>query len=183
MPEPAAEVGAEVEAERLYGRLLDRLGLGDVQCSPCARALLPEPFNWESYTFTATGGQSWTWDIRCARALASRGPAARRLTLSPDEVHVWLQSHGHVDEQHLGHIPLDRLSEPALLAPVPEGRGHVMIDGSHRATIRMRAGMLVDAYLLTPIENALAIGTAPLPMQRIASELRRQRLLDDEIGR
>ena len=113
VPEPPAEViGAEVEAERLYSRVLERLGLGNVQCPPCARALLPEPFNWESYTFTATGGQSWTWDIRCARALASRGPAARRLTLSPDEVHIWLQSHGHVDERHIGHIPLDRLSEP-----------------------------------------------------------------------
>jgi len=183
VPEPPAEVGAEVEAERLYSRLLDRLGLGDVQCPPCARALLPEPFNWESYTFTATGGQSWTWDIRCARALASRGPAARRLTLSPDEVHVWLQSHGHVDEQHLGHIPLDRLSEPVLLAPVPEGRGHVMIDGSHRATIRVRAGMPVDGYLLSDIENALAIGTVPLAMRRFADELRRQQLLRDDIGR
>ena len=58
-----------------------------------------------------------------------------------------------------------------------------MIDGSHRATIRMRAGMPVDGYLLTAIENALAIGTAPLAMQRIASELRRQRLRDDEIRR
>jgi hypothetical protein len=144
-----------------------------------ARALLPEPFNWESYTFTATGGQSWTWDIRCARALVSRGPAARRLTLSPDEVHMWLQSHGHIDEGHLGHIPLDRLSEPVLLAPIPEGRGHVMIDGSHRATIRMRAGMPVDGYLLTDIENALAIGTVPLAMQRVAEELRRQDLLRD----
>jgi hypothetical protein len=183
MPEPRAGVGPELAAERLYARLLERLGLGDVQCPACTRALLPEPFNWESYTFTAAGGQSWTWDIRCARALASRRQAAGRLTLSPDEVHVWLQSHRHVDEQHLGHIPLDRLSEPVLLAPVPDGRGHVMIDGSHRATIRMRAGMPVDGYLLTAIENALAIGTAPLAMQRIASELRRQRLLDDETGR
>jgi len=183
MPEPQAADGAEAQAERLYSHLLERLGLGDLQCPPCARALLPEPFNWESYTFTATGGQSWTWDIRCARALASRGPAARRLTLSPDEVHIWLQSHGHVDERHLGHIPLDRLSEPVLLAPVPDGRGHVMIDGSHRATIRVRAGMPVDGYLLTDIENALAIGTVPLAMLRVADELRRQQLLRDDIGR
>jgi hypothetical protein len=183
VPEPHAGAGAEFEAERLYARLLERLGVGDIKCPPCARVLLPEPFNWESYTFTATGGQSWTWDIRCARALVSRGPAARRLPLSPEGVHIWLQSHGHVDERHLGHIPLDRLSEPVLLAPVPDGRGHVMIDGSHRATIRMRAGIPVDGYLLTDIENALAIGTVPLAMPRVADELRRQQLLRDDLGR
>jgi hypothetical protein len=58
-----------------------------------------------------------------------------------------------------------------------------MIDGSHRATIRMRGGMPVDGYLLTAIENALAIGTVPLAMQRVAGELRRRRLLRDDLGR
>src|SRR5438067_10867928 len=112
MPDPQSGAHSEAEAEPLYARLLERLGLGDVQCPPCARVLLPEPFNWESYTFTATGGQSWTWDIRCARALACRGPAVRRLTLSPNAIRMRLQSHGQVHEPHLGHIPLDRLTEP-----------------------------------------------------------------------
>ena len=58
-----------------------------------------------------------------------------------------------------------------------------MIDGSHRATIRVRAGMPVDGYLLSDIENALAIGTVPLAMRRVADEFRRQQLLRDDIGR
>ena len=94
---------------------------------------------------------------------------------------MWLQSHGHVHEPHLSHIPLDRLSEPVLLAPIPDGRGHVMIDGSHRATTRVRAGMPVEGYLLTAIENALAIGTVQIAMERIAAELRRQDLLHDNL--
>ena len=54
MLEARPGAGAEADAEALYARLLERLGLGDVHCPPCARALLPEPFNWESYTFTTT---------------------------------------------------------------------------------------------------------------------------------
>ena len=165
----------------MYARLLERLGLGDIRCPACARVLLPDPFNWESYTFTATSGQSWTWDIRCARALVSARPASARLKLSRDEVAMWLKSHGHVDDQHLGHIPLDRVDEPVLLAPVPNGEGHVMIDGSHRATIRVRAGVMVEGLLLTPIESALAIGTVPLAMERVAAELSRQDLLQDDL--
>jgi hypothetical protein len=183
MPDPQCGAHSETEAERLYARLLERLGLGDVQCPACARVLLPEPFNWESYTFTATGGQSWTWDVRCARALVSRRPVAERLKFAPDEVDLWLKSQGHVHEQHLGHIPIERVDEPVLLAPVPDGKGHVMIDGSHRAAIRARAGMSVDALLLTPIESALAIGTVPLAMQRVAEELGRQDLLRDYVRR
>ena len=167
----------------MYARLLERLGLGDIRCPACARVLLPDPFNWESYTFTTTSGQSWTWDIRCARALVSARPASTRLRLAPDEVAMWLKSHGHVDDQHLGHIPLDRVDEPVLLAPVPNGQGHVMIDGSHRATIRVRAGVTVEGLLLTPIESALAIGTVPLAMERVAAELSRQDMLRDESGR
>ena len=94
---------------------------------------------------------------------------------------MWLKSHGHVDDQHLGHIPLHRVNEPVLLAPVPSGQGHVMIDGSHRATIRVRAGVIVEGLLLTPIESALAIGTVPLAMERVAAELSRQDLLQDDL--
>ncbi len=31
--------------ESTTARLLERLGLGDIQCPACARVLLPEPFN------------------------------------------------------------------------------------------------------------------------------------------
>jgi hypothetical protein len=171
------------QAERLYRRLLARLGLGHVTCMACARALLPPPFNWESYTYTATSGQSWTWDIACARALVAGRSGAERLMLEPAEVESWLAGHGHVDERHLGHIPAEQLEEPVLFAPVPDGQGHVMIDGSHRATVRIRSGLPVHALLLTPVESTLAVDVVPLAMQRIADELRRQALLPGDLQR
>ena len=165
----------------MYTRLLARLGLGHVSCAACARALLPAPFNWESYTYTATNGRSWTWDVASARAVVARRSTTERLTMEPNDVQAWLTGHAQVNEAHLAHIPLERVDEPVLLAEVPDGRGHVMIDGSHRATIRTRSGLAVDGFLLTPIESTLTIGTVPLAMQRIAAELHRQRLLPDKL--
>jgi hypothetical protein len=183
MPDPRSEAAVAQEVERLYARLLARLGLADVTCAACARALLPPPFNWESYTYTARTGQSWTWDIACARALVAGRSAVERLMLEPADVESWLAGHGHVDERHLGHIPAERLEEPALLAPVPDGQGHVMIDGSHRATARIRSGLSIDAFLLTPVESTLAVDVVPLAMQRIADELRHRGLLPGDLRR
>ena len=180
---PDRQSSGQLEAERLYARLLERLGLGEVTCAACARALLPAPFNWESYTYTSTTGGSWTWDIRCARSLVERRPVRNIVELGSADVEAWLAQHGQVDEQHLPHIPPERVAEPVLVAPVPAGRGHVMIDGSHRATIRSRAGLRVEAYVLSAIESSLAIGTVPLAMSRVAAELCSRRLLDDDSGR
>ena len=52
----------------------------------CARALLPPPFNWESYTYTASSGQSWTRDVVCTRSLAASHPASKRLVLDAADV-------------------------------------------------------------------------------------------------
>lgn len=183
MVEPSSGSPVEQEVDRLYARLLARLGQGDVTCAACARALLPAPFNWDSYTYTATTGESWTWDIVCARALVARHSRSQRLVLEAADVETWISGHGHVDEQHLTHIPVDRLGEPVLLAPVPDGQGHVMIDGSYRATARIRDGLTVEALLLTPIESALAVGVVPLAMHRIAEELRRRGLLPNDLRR
>jgi len=49
---------------------------------------------------------------------------------------------------------MEQIDEPVLLAPVPDGQGHVMIDGSHRAAIRVRAGIAIEGLLLTAIESA-----------------------------
>jgi hypothetical protein len=68
--------------------------------------------------------------------------------LQPHDLVAWLEHHSQVDEAHLVHIPADRLQEPVLLAPVPDGQGHVMVDGSHRATVRVRAGLTVQATCL-----------------------------------
>ena len=181
MTEPPSRAAADEQAERLYARLLARLGLGHVTCAACSRALLPPPFNWESYTYTQAGGQSWTWDIACARAMAARHSASERLVLDPAEIAAWLAGHGQVDEGHLQHIPPDRLDEPVLLAPVPDGEGHVLINGAHRATLRIRAGLSVDACLLSVVESALAIDVVPLAMHRVAQELRREGLLPGDL--
>ncbi len=177
MAEHSSRSPVDHEVDRLYARLLTRLGLGDVTCTACARALLPAPFNWESYTYTARTGESWTWDIVCARALVYRRSRSQRLVLEPADVETWLVGHSDVDEQHLSHIPAYQIDEPVLLAPVPDGGGNVMIDGSHRATVRIRARLSVEAFLLTPIESTLAVGVVPLAMHRIAEELRRRGLL------
>ncbi len=54
---------ADEDADRLYHEFLKRFGLDGVGCQACTRALLPAPINLESYTFTARGGRSWTWDV------------------------------------------------------------------------------------------------------------------------
>jgi len=171
------------DAEVLYRELLVRLGLGHIACAAYARSLLPSPFNWESYTYTATSGQSWTWDVACARAVTARRSVAERLLVDPADLSAFLTRHSDVDEKHLAHLPSDKLNEPVLLAPVPDGQGHALIDGSHRATARVPAGLRVHAFLLTPVESMLAIEVVPLAMQRIASDLRRQGLLPRQFRR
>lgn len=165
------------DAERLFRLLLKKVGLSHVTCLACARALLPVPFNWESFTYTATTGQSWTWDIDCARAFSRDRGLSGRVLLDEADLLAVLKRQCRVDENHLQHIPADRLEEPVLLAPVPDGQGHALIDGSHRATVRLRAGLAVHGILLTSAESMLAIEVAPLAMQHVARELRRQRLL------
>src|SRR5207247_7970346 len=67
----------DVRAQHLYQEFLNRLGLQNVACDSCARALMPAPFNLESYSYSARNGRTWTWDVECARGLiASRRPAA-----------------------------------------------------------------------------------------------------------
>ena len=165
----------------LFRSFLDKLGLRAVDCMACARALLPSPFDWESYTYTATSGQSWTWDIGCARALTRQRSHGDHVRINHIELSDILVKHSRVDEQHLHHIPLEKLDEAILLAPVPDGRGYAVIDGSHRATLRVRSGRDVDAVLLTPGESAMAIEVVPLAMHRIALELQRQALLPPEL--
>lgn len=168
-------------ADALFRSFLEKVGLGAVDCMACTRALLPSPFDWESYTYTARSGQSWTWDVGCARAMTRDRLQADLVLIDHTELAEILQKHCRVDEHHLHHIPLDKLDEPILLAPVPDGQGHAVIDGSHRATVRVRACRDVHAVLLTPGESMLAIEVAPLAMSRIALELQRQGVLPSHL--
>jgi hypothetical protein len=166
----------------LYRAILARLGLRHVTCAACARALLPWPLNWESYTYTARDGRSWTWDVVLARAVVTRRAArAGAVLLDPDALEAFLGQHGAVDEEHLRHIPAQRLQEPVLVAPLPDNLGHVLVDGSHRTTVLIRARLPVQGFVLTPIESALAIDVVPLTMRRIHDALRRQGLLPDDL--
>lgn len=169
--------------DALFRSFLDTLGLGGIECMACARALLPSPFDWESYTYTATTGQSWTWDIGCARALTRQRSQGDRVLIGHAELSEILLTQCRIDEEHLHHIPRENLDDAILLAPVPDDPGHAVIDGSHRATLRVRAGRDVDAVLLTPAESAMAIEVVPLAMHRIALELQRHALLPPEFLR
>ena len=183
MPE---RTGRDVDEEtsRLYRAFLRHFGLDQVTCPACARARLPAPFNLESYTYTARSGQAWTWDVGFARSLvARRRPRACPEHLRPDDLVAWLEHHSHVDQQHVAHVPADRLEEPVLLAPAPDGHGQVLIDGSHRATTRIRAGLPVLAYLLTERESELAIAIVPLTMHTVREALRASGVLSDALGR
>jgi hypothetical protein len=167
-------------ADALFRTFLVKVGLRKVNSMACARALLPSPFDWESYTYTASSGQSWTWDVGTARTLTRGRWQSDQVLISHRELSEIIEKQCHVDEQHLSHIPLAKLEEPILIAPVPDGQGHAVIDGSHRATLRVRAGLDLSAVVLTPAESMLAIEVAPLAMHRIALELRRQGLLQPD---
>jgi hypothetical protein len=116
-----------------------------------------------------------------ARGLvARRRPPASPVRLTPDDLTEWLEHHCEVDRNHLAHIPADRLEEPVLLAPAPDGRGQVLIDGSHRAALRIQTGLPVDGYMLTDRESNLAIAITPLTMYAVQQTLRERGLLPDE---
>src|SRR6266536_411893 len=66
----------DVRVLALYRGLLGRFGLADVDCPACARALLPEPLNFESYTYTTTKGRAG----RGTSAARGRSWATARLT-------------------------------------------------------------------------------------------------------
>jgi hypothetical protein len=166
----------------VYRAFLRHFGLDRVNCAACVRARLPSPFNLESYSYTARGGPTWTWDVGFAHDLvARRQPYGRVERLEPEELAGWLQHHGHVDEQHLAHIPPEQLADPVLLAPVPDAQGQVLIDGAHRAAARIRAGLPVCAYLLTDEESAMAIAIVPLTMELVREALRARGLLSDDL--
>ena len=170
-------------AELLYGQILAQLGVSGVSCTACARALLPAPFNWESHTYTISASQSWTCDVAFARAVVTRRPSRTGAhELDSAQLAHFLEHHGHVLEDHLAHIPSALLDEAVLIAPLPDGRGHVLIDGSHRATRRLRALQPVRGVILTRVESALAQDVVPLAMRRVYDALRGRGLLADLRG-
>ncbi len=115
----------------------------------------------EVYTFSFTCPESeLTWDIRRARELLARRPRQPR-KLDPRRLTEWLRERVSVTPEHLEHIPVDKYREPGIAviittATSPDAPPHdfaILIDGSHRAALALRAGRDFSAYLLTEEEQ------------------------------
>jgi hypothetical protein len=181
LPMPGAKRDElDVRVDSLYRGFLQHYGLERFECEACARVMLPAPFNLESYTYTARGGRTWTWDVGYARWLVQvRQPATSPQLVRAHELHDWLDHHTQLDLRHLEHIPPAHVREPVLRAPAPDGYGQVLIDGSHRAAARIRAHLPVHGFMLTETESALAVAATPFTMRAVHQALREQGLLPD----
>jgi len=69
----------------------------------------------------------------------------------------------YVNEEHLAHIPTEKLEEPILLAPLlcSGDRSMLLIDGTHRATILARQGKDVPCVVLTDAESLACMDIGP----------------------
>jgi hypothetical protein len=120
------------------------------------------------------------WDVEKARKFVARKPSGvvRKETLEkyglpvdgPPQEKVDEQDRRYftiglmyVNEEHLTHIPDEKLSEPILVAPliVKGERFMLIIDGAHRATKLARQNKTVHAVTLKDAESlaCLNIGT------------------------
>jgi len=114
----------------------------------------------EVYSFGLTEPPSQLdWNVDAARALiAARPRVAQRLDRA--WLKSWLAERTSVTAEHLDHIPADKLDEPAVMVEVvvcpPAGDPQpfrILIDGSHRATRKLRDRQDCWAYLLTEEEQ------------------------------
>lgn len=73
----------------------------------------------------------------------------------------------NINEDHLAHIPNERMADPLLFVtlpisgvshtdpPQPTPTSHLLVDGAHRGTIKIRRGdESVPAIILTPEQSA-----------------------------
>jgi len=128
------------------------------ECRQC-----PNGKNYEHYSFFA-----YEWDVKKAREITAGRQPDRMAT--PDEIRKYgLQvdpprkdengatyiSLFYTNDEHLAHIPEEKLREPILFAPIIVGgtTSYVLIDGSHRAVRLAREGKNVPAIVLTPQES------------------------------
>ena len=115
----------------------------------------------EVYSFGLTEHQrQLDWDVDAARALIAARPRTAQ-PLDPAWLTTWLLERTSVTAEHLDHIPVDKLDEPAILVEVvasPPGAVpqpfRILIDGTHRAARKLRDGLDCWAYLLTEEEQS-----------------------------
>jgi hypothetical protein len=114
----------------------------------------------EVYSFGMTDPQTQLdWDIDEARALIAARPRAAQ-PLDPAWLKSWLGERTSVTAEHLDHIPMARLDEPAIIVEIigcPPGGApqpfRILVDGSHRAARKLRERQDCWAYLLTEEEQ------------------------------
>lgn len=154
----------EMQAERLFNEMIEGLevdqGIRKVECVACFGRTAD---NREIFKMNAA---PVAWDVKLARDLIANRPQFVRDQMPQrvfdlDDADImglnWKSGirppagpHGFwsytPDEAHLAHIPADKVKVPPIFAPLPSYRGIaeaaslVMIDGTHRTTIRLRAG-------------------------------------------
>ena len=96
--------------------------------------------NGRAASYTARGGPTWTWDDGFAHDLvARRQPCGRVERLEPEEL-AWLRAIAR-RRAATGTHPAEQLGDPVLPRRRADGQGQVLIDGSHRAAARARAGL------------------------------------------
>jgi hypothetical protein len=121
------------------------------------------------------------WDVKKARQFASgheehivSTESLRKMGLPVDGEPQWqtdengrkfktISALAYVSEEHLKHIPAEKLLEPVLLAPLLCGndRSMLLIDGRHRATILARQGKEVRCLVLTDAESLACMNIGP----------------------
>ncbi len=114
----------------------------------------------------------YTWDVQKAKQLVAGREATQHVgpeqlkkyglqveKSEPDES-GWttISMFGH-SEEHLSHIPVEKLSEPIIFAPLIQKetkeiiKSYVLIDGTHRAIIHARKGEDTPCIVLSEQES------------------------------
>lgn len=104
----------------------------------------------------------YVYDVDMARRFTSDG--RETVELEPDDVRSSVEE-SDINEEHIDHVDP---TFPGIVAHVlyqdPDGellRGHVLIDGHHRAARCLRDGLPFEVYILSEVESIAAMQTCP----------------------
>ncbi len=156
---------SDIQQEYIHDSISSRVtlpGVGPV-CSEClSRGHLPglRLLPREVYSFGMTEPyRQLDWNVDAARALVVARPRTA-LRLDSSWLRSWLAERTTVTAEHLAHIPVAKLDEPAIIVEIiacpPGGRPQpfrILIDGTYRAALKLRQRQDCWAYLLTEQEQ------------------------------
>ncbi|GEM_PF-2990388 len=101
------------------------------------------------YSYGATAGITYHWDIAKAKAIIARDQLA---PITFDSDLGWQLLIGHdATLAHVDHVPATALTAPIILAealPNAQFRSHALIDGTHRLLRLLRDGGEIRAFVL-----------------------------------